>query len=103
VSSEQFVILSKNSSTSNGMAPLGSRQQIMRDLSHFNTWPQREGDDDVLYGPGIRLELPPGQDPVSQMLLAVVEEEIAWLVIVRLARMFEWKIVDPESGRELNA
>ena len=105
VPSPQFVILSKQQSGSgNGMASLGRRDQIVNDLSRFNTAPERDGDD-VLYGPGIRLELPPGagQDSVSQMLLTVVEEEIAWLVIMRLAKTFAWKIVDPASGRELNA
>jgi len=85
------------------MAPLGARSQLVRDLSRFNTAPEAKGDDEVLYGPGIRLELPPGQDPVHQMLLTVIEDEIASLVIMRLAKTFDWKIVDTESGRELNA
>ena len=84
------------------MLPIGSRTQVLRDLSRFNTAPEREGED-VLYGPGIRLELPPGQDTVNQILLTVTEEEIAWLVIMRLAKTFDWKIVDMNSGRELNA
>lgn len=84
------------------MAPIGPRAKIVGDLSHFNTAPEREGDD-VLYGPGIRLELPPDQNDVSQMLLTITEEEIAWLVIMRLAKAFDWKIVDTTSGRELNA
>lgn len=94
------------------MAPLGTRDQILQELSRFNTAPEREGDD-VLYGPGIRLELPPagegrgtqraGNDQVNQMLMTINEEEIAWHVIMRLAKTFEWKIVDTESGRELNA
>jgi hypothetical protein len=99
----QFVILSKRSKGSNGLAALGSRAQMVRDLGRFNTAPERKGDEDVLYGPGIRLEFPPGQDPVSQILLNIVEEEIAWQVIMRLAKTFEWKIVDTESGREFNA
>lgn len=97
----QYVILSKQRAGNNGMAPLGNRSQIVRDLSHYNTAPERDGDD-VLYGPGIRLELPPGEDTISQMLMTVIEEEIAWLVIMRLAKTFEWKIVDTNSGRELN-
>lgn len=99
----QFVILSKKASASNGMAALGSRKELIRNLARFNTAPEDTSDDEVLYGPGIRLELPPGQDPVTQLLLTVVEDEIAWLVIMRLAKVFEWKIVDTESGRELNA
>ena len=85
------------------MAPLGSRKQLIRELSGFNTAPEQPNDEEVLYGPGIRLELPPGQDPVQQLLLTVVEDEIAWLVIMRLAKTFNWKIVDTDSGRELNA
>ena len=85
------------------MAPLGSRKQLIKELARFNTAPEAASDDEILYGPGIRLELPPDQDPVSQLLLTVVEDEIAWLVIMRLAKTFQWKIVDTESGRELNA
>jgi hypothetical protein len=103
----QYVILSKHepspSSSSNGLPPLGGRRQIISDLSRYNTAPESKEDDSTLYGPGIRLELPPGQDPVTQMLLTVVEEEIAWLVILRLAKAFNWKIVDMGTGRELNA
>ena len=82
---------------------MGKRSQLVRELARFNTAPETAGEDDVLYGPGIRLELPPGQDPVSQILLTIIEDEIAWLVIMRLAKTFEWRIVDTESGRELNA
>ena len=83
------------------MAPLGSRKQLLSDLAHYNTAPETEGED-VLYGPGIRLELPPGQDSVRQILLTITEEEIAWHVIMRLAKTFNWKIVDTNTGRELN-
>ena len=100
----QYVILSRDpaSSGGNGLAPIGSRKSIVNDLSRYNTAPDGTGDE-VLYGPGIRIEMPPGQDPVTQMLMTVVEEEIAWLVIMRLAKAFSWKIVDVNSGRELNA
>jgi len=99
---KQYVILSKHPSSGNGMVPLGRRAEIIRELANYNTAPEREGDD-MLYGPGIRLELPPGQDEITQILLTIIEEEIAWLVIMRLAKAFEWKIVDPATGRELNA
>lgn len=102
MSSQQFAILSRHPANNNGMAPIGNRLQIIRELSHHNTAPDHEGDD-VLYGPGITLQLPPGQDTVQQMLMTVTEEEIAWLVIMRLAKTFNWKIVDTETGRELNA
>lgn len=100
----QYVILSRDPATSggNGLAAIGSRKDIVNDLSRYNTASDGTGDE-VLYGPGIRIEIPPGQDPVTQMLMTVVEEEIAWLVIMRLAKAFSWKIVDVNSGRELNA
>jgi hypothetical protein len=102
VPAQQFVILARQRSSDNGMAPIGSRAKIIRDLAQYNTAPEIEGDD-VLYGPGIRLELPPGQSEVNQILMTVMEEEIAWLVMMRLAKAFDWKIVDTDSGRELNA
>jgi len=105
----QFVILSKQPAGGNGLPPIGSRSQLIKELSQYNTAPERDGDTEVLYGPGIRLEFPPATgsgrnaDDVSQLLLTVTEEEIAWLVIMRLAKDFDWKIVDTSSGRELNA
>ena len=103
---QQFVILSRKPPNASGMSPIGRRDEVLFDLSRFNTAPdsEKEGrNEDVLYGPGIRIELPPGQDIINQMLMTVTEEEIAWLVIMRLARSFSWKIVDPNTGRELNA
>lgn len=99
----QYVILSRQpaSASGNGMGAIGTRREIISELSRYNTAPDGSGDD-ILYGPGIRIEMPPGQDPVTQMLMTVVEEEIAWLVIMRLAKAFSWKIVDMNTGRELN-
>ena len=98
----QYVILSREAAAGgDGLAPIGPRGDIVNSLSRYNTAP--DGGDEVLYGPGIRLDIPPGEDPVTQMLLTVIEEEIAWLVILRLAKAFSWKIVDMNTGRELNA
>lgn len=97
----QFVILSREESTADGLAPLGVRDRIVRELFDHNTGPERDGDD-VLYGPGIQIELPPGQDLVRQMLVTITEEEIGLLVLERLAQTFKWKVVDPETGQPLN-
>jgi hypothetical protein len=43
----------------------------------------------------------PGQDPVTQMLLTLVEEEIAWLSVMRLARVCQWRIVEVDSGLDV--
>ncbi|MBM4113748.1 MAG: hypothetical protein FJ253_10345 [Phycisphaerae bacterium] len=101
MSARQFVILSRNGSKDGSLAPIGTRREILKGLEHCNTAPEAEGGD-VLYGPGIEIELPPGQDPVSQMLLSISDDDIAWVVVIRLAREFGWKILDPTSGRELN-
>lgn len=94
------MILSRDEASDGEMPPIGPRSEIIRDLARFNTAPEND-DDDTLYGPGVRLELPPDEDPVRQMLITFTEEEIAWLVLVRLAKEFQWKILDPLTGREL--
>lgn len=99
VAGEQYVILAQSTNAGNGMPAIGTRREIVTELSPFNTAPERpEGD--ALYGPGFIIELPPN-DPVTQMLLTIVEEEIAWQVIMRLAKHFKWKLLDMASGREL--
>lgn len=102
VSSKQFVIMSREEATSSGMAPLGTRREIIEQLSQFNTAPQCDGEDESLYGPGVVISLPPETDPVTQMLIVITEEEISWQVIMRLGKHFEWKLVDMSTGRELN-
>ncbi|MDP6478850.1 MAG: hypothetical protein QGI75_02275 [Phycisphaerales bacterium] len=95
---QQYAITSRESNK--GPQALGSRREIIEQLSTLNTGPAQP-DDDVLWGPGLRLEMTPGQDPVTQMLLTIVEEEIAWLSIMKLARICQWRIVDVETGHEL--
>jgi len=89
--SKQFVIQARTE---------GSDGQRVPSLALCNTIAEIEGGDD-LWGPGIRIELPPDTDPVTQMLLVIVEDEIAWLPIVRLAKKFDWSVMDIETGREL--
>jgi len=94
---QQFVILARSG---DGSGPLGSRADVLQQLTGLNTRPEQDGEDTV-WGPGIRIDLSPDQDPVTQMLLSIVEEEIAWLVIMRLARECQWKLLDMETGQEL--
>jgi hypothetical protein len=37
------------------------------------------------------------------MLLNISDDDIAWIMIMRIAREFGWKILDPQSGREFQA
>ncbi len=98
--SRQFVIVSREQSSNGEMAPIGSRQEIVQKLREFNTGPDHENGE-TLYGPGICIDLPPDQDPVTQMLLYLNEEEIAWPVIMRLGKAMHWKLLDMATGREL--
>ena len=82
VTTQQFVILSKDEPKGSGLPVIGSRREILDQLSKRNTMPEHDGDD-VLYGPGICIQLPPDTDPIIQMLITITEEEIAWQVIDR--------------------
>jgi hypothetical protein len=87
----------------NGTTPsanLGSRKSLEERLSHLNTGPDRIGGD-VLFGPGVELQLPPQQDPVTQMILTVSDEDIGWLVVERMGKTLQWKFVDLNTGDEL--
>jgi hypothetical protein len=99
MSRRQFAILSRQPAVDGVLAPIGTRKEVVHGLAHCNTAPEVPGGD-VLYGPGIEFELPPGQDPVRQMLLSISDDDIAWVVIMRVAREFGWKILDPQTGRE---
>ncbi len=98
--SKQFVIQARTEGSDGQRVPLGSRSEIIESLARCNTIAEVEGGDN-LWGPGIRIELPPDVDPIPQMLLVIVEEEIAWLPIVKLAKQFDWSVMDIETGREL--
>lgn len=100
----QLVVLAHKeeggSTSGDGLPAIAARSDLVRDLAKCNTTPEREGED-ILYGPGVRFELSPGQDPVTQMLLTIDDEDIGWMTIMRMARQFKWKLLDPVSGREL--
>ena len=95
----ELVILAPRDGSGSAPAPIAPRSQILADLEALNTAPEAP-DGDCLYGPGIRIDLPPGQDPVTQMLLTIVDDDIAWSVIRRLLRTFPWRMQDPISGME---
>ncbi|MBX3374596.1 MAG: hypothetical protein KF817_12260 [Phycisphaeraceae bacterium] len=97
---QQLVILARESGRDGALGSLGTRRELLEAVAPFNISPERP-DEDVLYGPGVRIELPPG-DPVTQMLLSITEEEIAWHVIIRVAKALQWRLFDPRSGRELS-
>ena len=88
-------------------ATLGSAREIRARLSAFNTAadcaPKKSLGTEILYGPGILVELPTGLDEVNQALVTLVEEDIAWPVLMRLCRTHNWALQDPSSGRIFGA
>ena len=95
-----LVVISNAPARDGAMVAIGSRAEVLKQLSSLNTHPDTpEGN--VLYGPGIELHLGLGQDPILQMMLDVTDEDIAWLVIERMGRILQWKFVDLASGNEL--
>ncbi len=101
MSKRQLVILSRTHNKDGSLGSLGSRADVVKSLALRNTAAEMDGGD-ILHGPGIEIELPPGQDPVLQMLLHINDDDIAWVVIMRLAKDLQWKVLDPASGRELS-
>lgn len=95
-----LVVLSNEPRTDRGMAELGSRAEVTTLLARLNTHPESPAKD-VLYGPGIEIQLGPDQDPIAQMLLDVTDEDIGWMVIERMGRTLRWKFVDMNTGNEL--
>lgn len=82
--------------------PLGTTRQIAESLAPFNIAP--DGDPltaGILFGPGLTIQLPMTgeRDPVTQVMVTLDEEDMAWLVILRLCRRLEWKLMDPGSGK----
>lgn len=87
--------------------PLGTVRQIRDLLATFNTASdgsaKKSLGTDLLYGPGIIVELPSGQPDVHQALVTLVEEDIAWPVLMRMCRKLNWALQDPNTGRIFGA
>lgn len=84
--------------------PLGPYRQVAAELANFNTFPDGSSSIDafgVLYGPGFHVQMPMigPNDPVTQVIVSMQEEDIAWPVLTRICRTLGWKMMDPQSGR----
>lgn len=83
--------------------PLGTIREIREKLASFNTASdgaaRKALGTELLHGPGIVVELPSSQDQVNQALVTVIEEDIAWPVLMRLCRRLGWALMDPNTGR----
>ena len=96
-----LVIQSPEPATEDGaLVPIGRRDEIMEQLAIRNTGPEVSGGN-VLHGPGIRLEFTPDEDPVTQILLEIVDEDIAWDVLPRISRELHWSLLDTMTGQSI--
>lgn len=76
MSSDLYIIQRPRSKADGGgLAPLGTRAEVLEILARLNTAPDRP-DGNHLYGPGIVVEFPPGQDPLIAITIEVSEPEL---------------------------
>jgi hypothetical protein len=85
------------------MVPLGTADEVIRAFGKFNTAPDggppaRSGSQ-VLYGPGMVVDVPTFGKEVTQAMVSVSDDEIAVPVLLLLCRANGWRMVDLESGR----
>ena len=97
-------VVLKSSSTGGEMKPLGTRPEIKDALARFNTSPDgapraASAGTEIYHGPGLVVEIPTGTETVTQAMVTMTEDEIAFPVLRRLCAAQKWKIVDLETGR----
>lgn len=81
---------------------MGRKDEVVASLARFNTAPDgstRSTGMDVLWGPGMLLEIPSGADDVTQAMVTVTDDDIALPVLLRVCKSLGWAMVDLESGR----
>lgn len=98
------MILSSEPSRDGQRSPILPRRELLDRLAPHNIAPESPDATDTLFGPGIRLELSPGEDPVSQITLTIVDEDIAFArrngPLMRLKQVLPIRMSDVESGLE---
>jgi hypothetical protein len=98
------VVLMKSVAKGEPPAPLGSHTAVKEALARYNTAVDgsvrsKTAGTEVLHGPGMMVEIPTTTDSVSQAMVTMTDDEIAWPVLERACRALKWKLVDLETGR----
>ncbi len=111
-----LILLKPGPSGSDGMPPLGTLREVRNALGHCNISPDGSGPHGygerlgtcVFHGPGMVLEVALTEDPtanrgagpdVRQVLVSVTDEDFAFPVLMRLCKLNQWQMMDPDSGR----
>ena len=86
------------------MSPLGSLEEVRETLGGVNTacdGSSRSAQTGtlVMHGPGLVAEIATGVEPVSQVMVTIQDEEMAWPVLMRLCLGANWAMMDVETGR----
>ncbi|MBM4107811.1 MAG: hypothetical protein FJ255_03210 [Phycisphaerae bacterium] len=86
-----------------GPATLGALKDLRATLGRYNTGGDGTGPDaggvEILHGPGFTCEVATAQPVVQQVLVSLLDEDIAWPVLSRLCKAEKWKMMDVETGR----
>lgn len=98
------VVLMRAGNRPGQMSPMGTPGDVAAHLAVFNTAPDGSSRGEtagmaVLHGPGMVVEFPMGLDEVSQAMVTLTDDSIAWPVLMRLCKKLGWCMVDSESGR----
>ncbi|HMN39813.1 MAG TPA: hypothetical protein PKE29_03145 [Phycisphaerales bacterium] len=111
-----LILLKPGPSGSDGMPPLGTLREVREALGNSNISPDGSGPHGygerigtgVFHGPGMVLEVALADDPASnrgsgpevrQVLVSVTDEDFAFPVLMRLCKLNQWQMMDPDSGR----
>lgn len=99
-----LVILSSEPPRDGPRPPIVTRRELLDRLAPHNISPESPDAPDTLFGPGMRLELQPGEDPVTQITLTIVDEDIFFArrngPLMRLKQVLPIRMTDMESGLE---
>ena len=106
LATDRQVVLMKSGPDEGTMLPLGSLDEVRQRLGAFNTAPDGDPRSDeagmaTLHGPGMVVEFPLNIDPVTQAMVTLVEEDMAWPVLMKLCQTTRWSMMDLDTGRTL--
>ena len=97
------VELHQEDSERSELPPIGTRAELRAAFLDFNTAAETNAPEETeLYGPGIKVSFPPYTDPVTQFELSEDDPDISKAVLLRIARAFNWDLIDIGSGRRLH-